>query len=299
MLKCIILPYGYGQTCNQLLQIAHWIPTAIEFRLPLYFPGFRRYAHLFSGTVNQRLPRFPRTAPDVGFFQVLLMQLCSIAARIPRVNIGPFFKLARIIPGVVSFSWDDSGRDGNISPFKVIKVPRIWAGESLWIQGWLYRDSNGLAKHKQTIREFFSPVPEIQQRVDACIRQNRTANTLLVGVHLRRGDYSKWSDGKHYYDDSVIRGLLKQICNIFPERKIRFLLVSNQPVDRNNYVGFNIALGPGDPAGDLYCLAKCDYIIGPPSTFSIWASFFGNAPLFVINDPSALLRLDSSVVSDG
>ena len=30
---------------------------------------------------------------------------------------------------------------------------------------------------------------------------------------------------------------------------------------------------------DLYALSRCDYIIGPPSTFSQWASYYGHVPL--------------------
>jgi hypothetical protein len=32
--------------------------------------------------------------------------------------------------------------------------------------------------------------------------------------------------------------------------------------------------------GDLYALARCDYIMGPPSTYTQWASFYGNQPLY-------------------
>jgi len=32
--------------------------------------------------------------------------------------------------------------------------------------------------------------------------------------------------------------------------------------------------------GDLYALAKCDYILGPLSSYSQWASFYGNKPLY-------------------
>jgi hypothetical protein len=35
---------------------------------------------------------------------------------------------------------------------------------------------------------------------------------------------------------------------------------------------------------DMYALAGCDYIIGPPSTFSMWASFIGKVPLFHLHD---------------
>jgi hypothetical protein len=35
----------------------------------------------------------------------------------------------------------------------------------------------------------------------------------------------------------------------------------------------------GSAVEDLYSLARCDYLLGPPSTFSLWASFYGNVPL--------------------
>jgi len=142
------------------------------------------------------------------------------------------------------------------------------------------------------IRDFFAPVPEIQRRVDACIHGNRQDSAVLVGVHLRRGDYRHWSGGKYYYEDDTIRRLLHETREAFPGRKVRFLLVSNQPINRDSYRGLDIGLGPGDPPGDLYSLAACDYLLGPPSTFTMWASFFGNVPLCCIDDPSVAPRLD-------
>ncbi|HAX17707.1 MAG TPA: hypothetical protein DCY00_03825 [Actinobacteria bacterium] len=43
---------------------------------------------------------------------------------------------------------------------------------------------------------------------------------------------------------------------------------------------------------DLYSLALCDYIFGPPSTFSMWASFYGEVPLRFITNPDTDLSLD-------
>ena len=34
---------------------------------------------------------------------------------------------------------------------------------------------------------------------------------------------------------------------------------------------------------DLYALSLCDYILGPPSTFSMWASFYGKKPLRIVS----------------
>jgi hypothetical protein len=90
---------------------------------------------------------------------------------------------------------------------------------------------------------------------------------------------------------------MHEMVNLLPESNVRFLLVSNQTVNAKNYDGLDIGFGPGDPAGDLFALASCDYIIGPPSTFTMWASFFGNVPLFMINDPWVPLRLDCFAIS--
>jgi len=32
----------------------------------------------------------------------------------------------------------------------------------------------------------------------------------------------------------------------------------------------------------MYGFARCDYLIGPPSTFTMWASFYGQVPLNII-----------------
>lgn len=40
-------------------------------------------------------------------------------------------------------------------------------------------------------------------------------------------------------------------------------------------------------AEDLYSLSKADYIIGPPSSYSAWASLYGSVPLCFIEDSKA------------
>ena len=65
-------------------------------------------------------------------------------------------------------------------------------------------------------------------------------------------------------------------------KSVTFLLCSNEPLKEANFKHFSIQKGPGDMIGDLYSLASCDYIIGPPSTYSMWASFYGRKKLLHI-----------------
>jgi hypothetical protein len=45
----------------------------------------------------------------------------------------------------------------------------------------------------------------------------------------------------------------------------------------------------------MYALASCDYIVGPPSTFSLWASFYGQVPLCFLQKPDEFLALANFV----
>ncbi|MCJ7694471.1 MAG: hypothetical protein MUO40_03510, partial [Anaerolineaceae bacterium] len=58
--------------------------------------------------------------------------------------------------------------------------------------------------------------------------------------------------------------------------KVRFLITSNEKQDSNYFSEFDHVIGNGHPIEDLYSLAKCDYITGPPSTYSSWAAYYGS-----------------------
>jgi hypothetical protein len=46
----------------------------------------------------------------------------------------------------------------------------------------------------------------------------------------------------------------------------------------------------------MYALAQCDLILGPPSTFSQWASFYGQRPLCIVRDREMVVTPQSFVV---
>ena len=53
-----------------------------------------------------------------------------------------------------------------------------------------------------------------------------------------------------------------------------------------------VGFGTDSPVSDVCALARCDYIIGPKSTFSQWASFYGGKPLLQVcsNDDAVALE---------
>jgi len=49
---------------------------------------------------------------------------------------------------------------------------------------------------------------------------------------------------------------------------------------------------------DLYALAECDYIIGPPSTYTLWASFYGDTPLWFMEHKGDIPDLSAFFIAE-
>jgi hypothetical protein len=85
---------------------------------------------------------------------------------------------------------------------------------------------------------------------------------------------------------------MRQIRAALPNRSVRFLLVSDESIDMSNFSEFDVVAGLGDAVGDLYSLARCDYLIGPPSTYTSWASWYGGVSFYHMQDISIPIRLE-------
>ena len=78
---------------------------------------------------------------------------------------------------------------------------------------------------------------------------------------------------------------MRQFSILTPGKKIGFVICSNDDVTLTIPTQ-SVAFYPrGIFIEDLYTLAGCDYIIGPPSTFSQWASYYGNKPIKILFNP--------------
>ena len=69
------------------------------------------------------------------------------------------------------------------------------------------------------------------------------------------------------------------------------------PQYKDDFSDINIAnLNKSKPVEDMYSLSKCDYIIGPYSSFSAWASFYGEVPYCMLERRKEISLSDFSVV---
>jgi hypothetical protein len=78
--------------------------------------------------------------------------------------------------------------------------------------------------------------------------------------------------------------------------RTRFLLCSDIRLDPTEFRDFDILTGTGHPVEDNYALATCDYLIGPPSTYTAWASFYGGAPKCFLRSTDMRITPDCFVI---
>lgn len=139
-----------------------------------------------------------------------------------------------------------------------------------------------ISKHADRLRHLFAPCDRVARAVKE-LMDTSGKDIITVGVHLRRGDYATYLGGKYYYSQETYRSYMQQMLCLLTAgttpRAVRFLLCSNERIEKADFSEFQIIRQKdGDMMVDLYALAQCDYIIGPPSTYSQWASFYGQRP---------------------
>ena len=159
--------------------------------------------------------------------------------------------------------------------------------KTIFMSGWEFRVPELAYKYRNYFKEKYTPKLE----KSSYIYKKFKNYDIKVGVHIRRGDYRGWNNGKYYYEDEVYNDKIERFSNLFKDKKILFILFSNEEITlkpKRDYI-----ISKCDWYEDHYLLSLCDYIIGAPSTFTIWASFIGDVPLMHILDRDDKVDLNS------
>ena len=156
-------------------------------------------------------------------------------------------------------------------------------------------DKNLIDEQKAQILEIFRPNTNTIQYVERFFLKNKLSDKVTVGVHIRKKDYKSFLDGRYYFNDSVYLNAMKQLKEKLQNSGIaiiKFLLCSDSPIDLNSFKALDaVTMQESTAINDLYALSKCNYILGPPSTFSMWASFYGNVPIRFVKHKNEQISL--------
>jgi len=153
-----------------------------------------------------------------------------------------------------------------------------------FLSGWLFRTEGIVEKHRDFITNYFEPLEIHRNSAENVIASLKNKFKTIVGIHIRRGDYRNFLNGKYFYELETYKNVIKNIAKFFGNDSTAFVVCSNENIDLDFFNGMNVFKGPGHFVADLHALSLCDYIAGPPSTFSMWASFYGQKPLWQIKN---------------
>jgi hypothetical protein len=281
----VVIAKQVGRLANRLLLYAHFIGAAAEHGFSVLNPSFHPYAGLFPATARDLLCRFPpgrRVWPAPGARRLLYEATLAAAGLCHRRQVG-----GRDV-GLVRLRRDQQ-LDLNSDAFlDVVREHRV-----VFVQDWFFRSAENCARHRDLICRHLTPSQADLGRARAAVEPIRARDRLAVGVHVRRGDYETFKGGIHYHSLEQYRCVLEAVEAAFPEQDVSFLVCSDGPVAPEAFDGLDVVRGPGDALGDLYALAYCDRLVGPPSTFNAWASYYGEVPLYRIEDPAAPVAAES------
>ena len=297
--KVLVVGFRTGRLGNRLILFANVIGFAAEHGYRVINVAFHTYAHLFENTRRDIYCRYPvarrRSAFDV---------VPGVAPVIRKTRF--FYQLTRCA-SVGNFHWPVFGKRvvtlREVSPQTIgLDSPGVQAqmadARIVFIHGWRIRAPESVRRHAPVIRDYFRPIAEYERASREAVERLRQRADVVIGIHIRLGDFWKWMGGQFYFPVSRYVAWMHELIAQFPGRRAGFLICSDETRHENEFPGLTVGFGPGSQMGDLHALARCDWILGPLSTFSMWASFYGNKPLLLLRDSAARVELSQFQVSD-
>jgi hypothetical protein len=279
-----------GRLANRLVLFANFIALAEEQGHRLVNFTFHSYAGLFEATRRDIYCRYPAgrrqswldVIPGVaaGIRRTRMFYHAARAARVLHERFPVFGRRVvtlRETPGA-DVTWLDGPE----------VLARIRGARVVFVHDWKFRvPDRVLQRHAEKIRAYFRPIEQVNQASHQAVDRLRRGAEVVIGVHIRQGDYRIWRGGKYFFPSARYAAWMRELAGQFPARKVSFLVCSDEPRDAREFPGLAVGFGTGSAVGDLYALAKCDCVFGPPSTFTAWASFYSNTPLLHLFDGGA------------
>lgn len=150
-------------------------------------------------------------------------------------------------------------------------------------KGWQTRtDTRYLKQTMPQLQKIFRPKDDIMHKAQDLVDAIHKDCDIVVGVHIRRGDYATWHDGRFFYELEDYHRFMLQIQQLYKGKRVGFFISSNEDFSVEQFEDCYCRRFGKEPSGailDLYTLLLCNLIVEPFSSYSRWASFIGEVPL--------------------
>jgi hypothetical protein len=149
-----------------------------------------------------------------------------------------------------------------------------------------FRAHSSLKKCVDEMRSAFDVRPELTTKIGTLYKELRKKYKILLGVHIRRGDYKEWHNGKYYFSDETFYNKITEFIEWkgYLRSDVGVIICSNGHPLMENFQDLNAYFETRPEEEDLFLMKRCDFIIAPPSTFCSMSSFMGSVPLYFIEN---------------
>ena len=255
-----------SQMCNNLLQFAHVYAWAREHD-----------RSVMSMRFSYKYPYFKITHSRYTSFGMYLVAKYAAALR--------------LLPTARFKSQDDPAASEQI----------MLHHKHVVVSGWFCRWYDLFLKYRSEICDLFTIderyTAAVAERMKQCEAESYIEK-IRLGVHIRRGDYKEWGGGIYYYDDAKYASYINTFARMMNGKTVYVYLSTNDcelsAESIKSYItehNVRIILMRGNAVEDLYMLSECDYVMGPPSTYSLVAVMYRDIPLLRMDTATANFTL--------
>lgn len=257
----------FGRLGNQLFTYSNVLAFAMDKKIECVNPTFS-YSDMFCGTSKSYSG--DRYVPDlVKSGRVIHAQTRLLYKVNLRLKYYPFIQLG----------------EGNLIDLDADPkiVTYFLKANIVFLSGFYFRASKSLERNKDRVKKFFLPIPSLHKKYSDLVGRLRERADIVVGVHIRHGDYRTHCNGIMYYSIQEYVDIMRVLCDQNQNQKIVFLICSEEKHDFDEFDDLSVYQANECAVVEMYALSYCDYIFGPNSSFSQWASFYGDVPLHVLD----------------
>ena len=275
----IILAMRYGNHSNRLFQNLHFEAFCKENDIEYINPTFYTMRKFYCEPCKT-LKGYKGILPLISSFTNNF--ILRVIKKLQLMNITSF----------------DSELNNNEN--LLIPPPQHIQMRDMFVSGWYFRVPDLLKKHqdyfikKYALKSEYYANNEMYKKFVAL----KNEGIFIIGVHIRRGDYKYWGNGRYYFDDNTylkyMQNLKSEVKNIYNKESL-FIIFSNEKIVIKEAP--DIILSKNKWYIDQFIMSQCDLLIGPPSTFTSWASYMGNVKRFWIENDSGEISIDKFTVA--
>jgi hypothetical protein len=272
----LIVWKDYGQLGNRLLTFSSLIALSLHKNWSIYNPTFKVYSSYFEYFESQIVPCYKARKSsnitdkifDTHLFWSVINTLLTKKLILNGLRRTHFLLEVNDLYTLNIYDIENLLNDYN-------KFFLVWTA-------WALNCEELRAKYRDILVTMFKPKKFIREAVSNNFR-SLSAQKITIGVHIRRGDYISFQNGRYFFSHELYNSLMLRFEDIYGSNNVQFLICSNESVPDYLLEYKSRVFLNGSTMEDLYTLAQCDIIVGPPSTFSEWASFYGSKDRLVFD----------------